>query len=54
MPDEKVAAAILVAVQAFLEEEEASQAKPAIPSWWSYNGRIMGASRQLAWMRRPR
>jgi|GEM_PF-6360553 len=53
MPDEKLAAAILAAVNAFLDEE-AQGAKPARQNWWSYSGRLSATAQRLAWLRRPR
>ena len=46
-------AAILAAVNAYIEQE-ASQAQAPRQSRWSSSGRLAAATQHLAWLRRPR
>lgn len=51
--DDKLMAAVLAAVNAFLHDE-ADDAPPARRNQWGYQGRIAATTQQFTWVRRPR
>ena len=53
MADDKLFAAIMAAVNAYIQSEEV-RADPPRQNLWSYNGRLSAVARQYTWVRRPR
>ncbi len=51
--DDKLMAAVLAAVNAYLHQE-ADEAPPARHSQWGYQGRVTATTQHLTWLRRPR